>query len=92
MRHSLNVRSPSEGRLANTQVSQLILKMFVAEVESYTFSFAFSVHLVEGSSAVPDSIWKVIVCMNLFWHLFLPSLFYFINCQGAFCLAQEPKM
>lgn len=75
-------------------MTSAVLKSFLVEVKLYTlffFPFALSIHLVEGSIAGPWSIWKVILCMNLFWHLFLPSLFYFIHCQGGILIGTGAK-
>lgn len=74
-------------------MTSAVLKSFLVEVKLYTlfFSFALSIYLVEGSIAGPRSIWKVILCMNLFWHLFLPSLFYFIHCQGGILIGTGAK-
>lgn len=77
--------------IANILVPQLILKIFLAEVKFIDFFFPlpFQFILVEDSLAGPCSIWKVILCMNLLWHLFLPSLFYFIHCQGGILIGTE---
>lgn len=83
MSWSLSGRSPPERR--KWQIFYYL--SYFKDLSSWSkiinvfFPFALSVHLVEGSLAGPWSIWKVILCMNLFWHLCLPSLFYFIQCQ-----------
>lgn len=83
-------------KIANILVPQLILKIFFFLLLKLNYRFFFPLPfqfiLVEDSLAGPCSVWKVILCMNLFWHLFLPSLFYFIHCQGGILIGTRNQV
>lgn len=94
MKHSLNVRSHQKEEIGEYYCISAHFQDFSSWSEIIDFFFfplPFQFILVEDSLLGPCSIWKVILCMNLFWHLFLPSLFYFIHCQEGILIGMESK-